>query len=241
MDSAVVERIQQDARHAFRPGPVGPLLSDVPPLTILPRPDEELIKKMRLRFGQSWIGPLRLLPTEANAAIGSDAATIRPGRWELTDQGLAVWRTTIRSTGASAMRVHFESFDVEGRVYAYPRGASATTPFAGPYGGLGPQGDGDFWSEVIFSDSVTIEYVLRRDAKPPAELPFRVIEITHILPGTFQTPMKPTDWSPIGLPSVQPRAIVGCHLDVSCYPEWQDVNYRSEALLVITKAGGSWA
>ena len=241
MDSTAAERIQQAARHASRPGPVGPLLGDVPPLTILPRPDDEMIKRMRLRFGRSWIGPLRLLPAEANAAIGSDAATIRPGRWGLTDQGLAVWRTTIRSTGASAMRVHFESFDVEGRVYAYPHGADASTPVAGPYGGLGPQGDGDFWSEVIFSDSVTIEYVPRRDTKPPSEPPFRIIEITHILPGIFRAPGKPTNWSPFGPPSGQPRAIVGCHLDGSCYPEWQDADYRSDALLVITKAGGSWS
>ena len=241
MESAVVERTQQAGRSASRPGPVGPLMSDVPALTILPRPNEEAIRQMRLRFGQSWIGPLRLLPTEANAAVGSDAATIRPGRWELTDRGLAVWRTTIRSTGASAMRIHFESFDVEGRVYAYPHGATASTPYVGPYDGLGPQGDGDFWSEVIFSDSVTLEYVLRPDAMPPAELPFRIIEITHILPGIFRTSRKPTNWSPFGPPSGQPRAIVGCHLDVSCYPEWQDVNYRSEALLVITRAGGSWA
>ena len=150
-----------------------------------------------------------------------------------------MWRTTIRSVGAGALRVHFESFDVDGRVYAYPHGGRAGTPFAGPYRHLGPQGDGDFWSDVVPSDSVTIEFVLRRGAERPDGLPFRVNEIAHIRPGAFPSQRKTSTWSPVTPWPGEPRAIVGCHLDVSCYPDWQRAGYASEALLYITRPEGT--
>ncbi len=137
------------------------------------------------------------------------------------------------------MRVHFESFDVDGRVYAYPHGGRAGTPFAGPYQRLGPQGDGDFWSDIVLSDSVTIEFVLRRGAERPDGLPFRVNEIAHIRPGAFPSQGKPLVWSPLTPSPGEPRAIVGCHLDVSCYPDWQRAGYASEALLYITDSEGT--
>lgn len=241
MDSAIVERVTPAFRQAPRAGPLGPLLEQQPQPIILPHPDANFVNQMRSRFGPSWLGPSRSLPIEAEAAIGSDAAPRRPGRWEQTADGLFVWRTTIRSIGASAMRVHFESFNVDGHVYAYPHRASVGTPFAGPYEGLGPQGDSDFWSDIVFGDSVTIEYVARHNAEPPNGLPFRVNEIAHILPGTFPNPGKGSDWSPVTPGIGGPHAIVGCHLDVSCYPDWQDPRFPSAALLIISKSDGTYS
>ena len=239
LDSTVAERTRQAARHAPPLGPVGPLLRAEPRITVLAHPLDDHLNEMGSLVGPSWLGPVRSLPIEANAAIGSDAAPLRLGRWQQTGQGLNVWRTTIRSTGASAVRIHFEGFDVDGRVYVYPHGARAGTPFVGPYERLGPQGDGDFWSGIVFSDIVTIEYVLGRNSELPDEVPFRVNEIAHILSGALPTQAKPTDGSLSPIPVGEPRAIVGCHLDVSCYPDWQRRDYPSQALLVFTSSVGS--
>lgn len=242
MDSAIVERAFPVFRQAPLAGPVGPLLlRHQPQPIILPHLDTNLVNEMRSRLGPSWLGPSRSLPVEANAAIGSDVAPRLPGRWEQTDEGLFVWRTTIRSIGASAMRLHFEGFNVDGKVYAYPRRASVGTPFAGPYEGLGPQGDSDFWSDIVFGDSVTIEFILRHNAEPPDGIPFRVNEIAHILPSTFRSPGKRSNWSPVVPGILTPRSIAGCHLDISCYPDWQDPEYPSVALLITSKSDGSYS
>ena len=48
-----------------------------------------------------------------------------------------------------------------------------------PYTGTGSYGDGEFWSDIVFGDSVTIEY-LPDPAATEEAVPFQIVEISHI-------------------------------------------------------------
>ena len=81
---------------------------------------------------------------------------------------------------------------------------------------------------------MTIEYVRPALAGAPSvPPPFRVTEVAHIV-----RPLLPTAKSastPFRPGAGGARSIVGCHLDVSCYPEWALRDYPSVALIVITR------
>ena len=53
---------------------------------------------------------------------------------------------------------------------------------AGPYGGRGMYGDGDFWSGIVFGGSATIEY-LPGPAAAEEAVPFRIAAVSHIWGG----------------------------------------------------------
>ena len=237
MESAVVHQTRPSIRSAPLPGPIGPGGLSTPRLVTLPRLDPTGTRKMREEFGPSWMGPNRVLQTET-AATGQ-LAVASAGTWHQTEHGRHVWRVSIRSAGAAALRIHFDSFEIDGLLYIYEVGANAGSPYVGPYTGLGPQEDGDFWSDLLFSESVTVEFVYRGQGGPPLELPFRIREVGHILAGAFPGSQQAEGSNAIRDPVGNPRAIVGCHLDVSCYPDWQNRDYPSVALLVTSTSGGT--
>ena len=184
----------------------------------LPRLDPEVLDRMRTEHGPGWLGPTRSLPAE----IG--------GTWAWTQEGKRVWRVTIRATAAHALRVRFEDFDAEGPVWLY--GDEWSGPHLGPYSGLGPHGSGRFWSEFVFGEDVTIEYAPGDAVGASDHVPFRIRSIAHIAAKRFPVPGKPN--KPVG--DFQPRALAGCHLDVSCYPDLQERDQPSVAALYITDA-----
>lgn len=93
-----------------------------------------------------------------------------------------VWRRAIRSPGAVAMRVHFSGFSIgSGRVWLHD-GRRHHAQVAGPYTGRGIFGDGDFWSDVIYGDTVVVEY------EPQGSGAFRIPEISHLWDRTVLGP-----------------------------------------------------
>ena len=85
-----------------------------------------------------------------------------------------LWRQAIRSPGAVGLRVHFTGFAVgNGRVWLHD-GRRFQPQVSGPYTGRGVFGDGDFWSEVLYGETVVIEY------EPSGSGSFQVPEISHL-------------------------------------------------------------
>ena len=175
---------------------------------------------MRAEHGPNWLGPTQPLPAESD------------GLWAWTQDGKQVWRTTIRASGARALRVRFKNFNANGSVWLY--GDEWNGSPVGPYRHAGPHSDGSFWSEFVFSDTVTVEY-LPDDAGTASEsVPFLIHSVARIVDRNFPVPGRQGKAG-----GLQPRAIAGCHLDVSCYPDLQNRDQPSVARLYITNADGT--
>ena len=79
------------------------------------------------------------------------------------------------------MRVHFRDFAIgAGKLWLY----SADGQTVGPYTGSGLYGDGNFWSDIVSGDSLTIEY-LPDPVVTEEAVPFQIVEISHIWGGAF--------------------------------------------------------
>ncbi len=80
----------------------------------------------------------------------------------------------IRSPGAIGLRVHFTRFSVGGgRVWVHD-GRRHSSQKHGPYTSGGLFGDGDFWSDVLYGDTVVVEY------QPDGVGAFHILEISHL-------------------------------------------------------------
>ncbi len=221
----VVEQLGDGATRLLETGvgsppePAGRGRLPLPDELTLPAQTGAALQQMRAEHGPNWLGPTRPLPAEIN------------GLWALTPKGKRVWRVTIRASGVRALRVHFDEFSVDGSVWLY--GDEWSGPQVGPYRNSGPHQNGSFWSEFVFNETVTVEYV-PDDSTASEQVPFRIRSVAQIMDDWFPAPGghgKPDGW--------QPRAIAGCHLDVSCYPSLQRRDRPSVAKLYITKENGT--
>ncbi len=228
---AVQQRTPQIGRRAALPRPVARGRSPLPPQTVLERLGEEALGRAVERTGVSWLGPTRAIPPGADIGPHPGNPLAGHGRWTQV-AGIRVWRVTIRSPGARAVRLRLVGFGTRGRVFLYPAGSSAA--HTGPYTGRGPRDAGDFWTGVVVSDAVTVEYVEDPADRDRAQSPFRIAALAHLvsIPGG---PPKPAAVGP-DAPSSLPlrRSVASCHLDVSCHPEWQDPDLPSSVQLLVT-------
>ena len=123
------------------------------------------------------IGVHRRLPQGAlklSFSAGGVKSTAE-GAWQSTESG-RLWRLKLTSPSARAMRVHFRDFAIRsGRLWLHSEDGQTV----GPYSGSGRYGDGDFWSGIVFGDSLTIEY-LPDPAAAGEAVPFRIVAISHI-------------------------------------------------------------
>ena len=79
------------------------------------------------------------------------------------------------------MRIHFRDFAIgAGSLWLH----SPSGQVVGPYSGSGLYGDGNFWSGIVFGDSLTIEY-LPDPAAAEEAVPFQIVEISHIWDNAF--------------------------------------------------------
>ena len=123
------------------------------------------------------IGVHRRLPQGALklSFSGGGVKSTAEGAWQSTEAG-RLWRLKLTSPSARAMRVHFRDFAIgSGRLWLHSEDGQTV----GPYTGSGRYGDGDFWSGVVFGDSLTIEY-LPDPAAAGEAVPFQIAEISHI-------------------------------------------------------------
>jgi lysyl endopeptidase len=181
------------------------------------------------------------IPT-ATARGNRVAGKSRPIAWDSLPQassetlpdGRTLWRMAFRSPGAAGLRIHFSNFDVgAGSVWVYAK-ENGKTPSA--YSGKGLFGDGDFWSEVMIADTAVVEYQ-SEGADAPAELPFRIDEISHVLPSLFNRPVSAAP--KLNLPSHSREADTlkssvldgmpnasSCNFDVACASDlWRTMSH----------------
>ena len=128
------------------------------------------------------IGVHRRLPAGALMPSFSERTvkTTAEGAWQSTAVG-RLWRLKMTSPSARAMRIHFRDFAIgAGSLWLY----SASGQVVGPYTGSGLYGDGDFWSGIVFGDSLTIEY-MPDGASAKEAVPFQIVAISHIWDGAF--------------------------------------------------------
>jgi hypothetical protein len=72
------------------------------------------------------------------------------GEWSITSEGKRVWRLSLQSTGAAAVRIRFTDFHIgDGNAWLLRPGTDGDAVTVGPYTGDGPSGDGVFWSDIV--------------------------------------------------------------------------------------------
>ncbi len=186
------------------------------------------------------IGITRKLPKNA----------MQSGAWETLPDGRRAWRFALRSPGAMGLRIHFEQFDVaEGLVWIYD--AADFSQAAGPFFGNGTQETGDFWSDMIFSESVVVEYVPTDPNQPSSEIPFRIGELAHFWELAPDASKVSQNVKKAGKPdSDMPRPFAGssskdlayCHVDPD-FALGADWNQRAVAAVVffIVDKGNGWS
>jgi hypothetical protein len=158
------------AEQKEQAGPMARLLLSPPPPARLDPIRDQVPPPMRTPRGNHVNGRTRKL----------DATTIA-GAWERLPAGNRVWRVAIQSPGAVALRVHFTAFDSgSGKVWIYPQNGESGSPGVGPYTAQGIHQNGDFWSGVVFSDTVVVEYDAASTVDTSGTVPFTISEIAHI-------------------------------------------------------------
>ena len=154
-----------------------PAVAALPPLG----PDD--LQLLQPQEGQPpVIGIHRPLPpgSVALSFSGGTARTTAAGAWQAIPAG-RLWRLRITSPGARAMRVHFRDFAIgAGKLWLYSADGQALPH----YTGSGLYGDGNFWSDIVSGDSLTIEY-LPDPATTEEAVPFQIVEISHIWDDSF--------------------------------------------------------
>ena len=181
------DRQQSKALSTERTAAVGPpsLQLSLPPPAVaaLPPLGPDDLQLLQPQEGQPpVIGIHRPLPpgSVSLSFSGGTARTTAEGAWQAIPAG-RLWRLRITSPSARAMRVHFRDFAIgAGKLWLY----SADGQTVGPYTGSGLYGDGNFWSDIISGDSLTIEY-LPDPVVTEEAVPFQIVEISHIWSGAF--------------------------------------------------------
>ncbi|MCB9383994.1 MAG: trypsin-like peptidase domain-containing protein [Bryobacterales bacterium] len=221
------------------PAPPSLALNLKAPVTAALAPlSSEDMARVQGRQGLDAVGVHRRLP-QAVAALtveGEANRTSVPGAWVDSSAG-PIWRLHVIAREAFAMRVHFHDFAVgDGRVWVHTNDGQT----AGPYSGTGLFDNGDFWSDIVFGESLTIEYQPAGGSGAPVAVPFEVREVSHIwrdprdmVAGSPAPPWPAAQSSPAALESakaIEPqRANAGgdpveqaapCQIDVNCAPEW---------------------
>ena len=154
-----------------------------PAAVVLPPLGPNDLQRLQPQEGQPpLIGVHRRLPAGALMPSFSEGTvkTTAEGAWQSTAVG-RLWRLKMTSPSARAMRIHFRDFAIgAGSLWLY----SASGQVVGPYTGSGLYGDGDFWSGIVFGDSLTIEYMPDGPSAKEA-VPFQIVEISHIWDDAF--------------------------------------------------------
>ena len=177
-------KAQSSERAAAAPRPPSLQLSLPSPAAVaLPPLGPDDLQRLQPQEGRPpLIGVHRRLPAGALMPSFSEGTvkTTAEGAWQSTAVG-RLWRLKTTSPGARAMRIHFRDFAIEaGSLWLH----SASGQVAGPYSGSGLYGDGDFWSGIVFGDSLTIEYLPDGESAEEA-VPFRIVAISHIWDDAF--------------------------------------------------------
>ena len=192
-----------------------------------------------------------LLRVAAHVSLSSNE--MARGLWQKTSNGANVWRLDLRSPNAIGLRLHFTQFAAgAGQVWVHDAANPPARVF-GPYSGNGLNGDGDFWTEIIFADTVEIEYQPAAGGPTVGPPPFQISELSHLWQfGRLIAPRQPASTAP---EAQAPTAAATpmptnfrCFLDASCYADPNSGTYvpavanavRGTAFIVFGDSSGTY-
>jgi hypothetical protein len=179
---------------------------------------------------------------------------MQAGTWQQLPDGTRVWRLALRSDGALGVRLHFLDFNVgQGKVWVHDS-AAQNGQVLGPFVGRGRNQDGDFWTEVVFSDTVEVEYSPLPGAPSSGPPPFEIAELSHLwqfggakvsrtarvdyrrrpvlavrnLRQSARLAAEPFIGPAAEEASTSPSTNYSCFLDATCYSTAGNANYHPE-------------
>ena len=217
--------VHRAARSADRSGERAPAevrrMARSAPTVSLGRLSDSEARPVTRKPGLAPVGVSRPIPAEM----------IAKGEWSASAEGKPVWRLTLASTGAEALRVRFADFHVAGgKVWLIGTDSDGAEVTAGPYSNDGPMGDGEFWSDMLAGESMTLVYE-PADGASTDVVPFRPADLSHRFPVKKAT--KTADD-----PAARSTA-ASCAVDVSCHPEYSDAA-SAVALMIFESDGGTY-
>ena len=171
--SPEVARLEPPVEAALQAPPEEPAIPPAvprrkPEIVLSPlRPEEKLGED---ETGRRRIGVHRELPELPPPSLA----------WTVTDQGMPVWRTTVRTSGAVALRLHFAAFHLSGGRVVIQEAAENLRADGRTYTGDGPAGDGEFWSDLIEGDSAIVEYYPGTPGEKDGPVPFQIDRASHM-------------------------------------------------------------
>jgi PKD repeat protein len=167
--------------------------------------------------------------------LGRQARALAHGAIQGTTDGGFVWSAEVQSPGATALRVHFTGFFLPPNtdLYVYNEDGEAF----GPYTWAGPDGSGEFWSNTVGGDTMTVQ--LRHfGLTTPRDLhasSFTIADVGHIDPGAFVE-------SPVASPqsNFSGCGTVDCVEDATCYGKVTQVATARNAVGIMEFVSGAW-
>jgi len=212
-----------DIEEARRPGrlslPSRQALLRTPSVHRLSRVTRDELQLLKPKSGTTAIGRHRQL----------SATALNEGQWDTLPNGAPVWRMAIQSPAALGIRLHFSGFSAgAGRVWIHD-GSTELSQIAGPYAGMGPYHDGDFWSDTLMSETVIVEYQPANPTHAQWAPPFQITELSHVF----------ADPQPTAKEDLSKAAAASCNLDSTCYSEWADTA-KAVARISFESGGGSF-
>jgi hypothetical protein len=160
-----------------------------------------------------------------------DFADLEYGATQLTKAGVT-WTGAAESAAATAMRIHFTSFNLPPKTELYIYNLSGEA--FGPYTGTGPLGTGDFWSNTVSGPMVAIQLHHAGSAESLQSVSFEIAELGHIGPKFLrpfmQSQAKAAEWC---------QENADCVEDATCY-NVSAINNAKDAVAMMEWVQGAW-
>ncbi|MBZ2179716.1 MAG: pre-peptidase C-terminal domain-containing protein [Acidobacteria bacterium] len=195
------------------------------------------------RVAEFWLGPLSAAErvpaamkpglTRAGVHRMGGRELLARGQWSELPDGRAVFQAALRSPGAKGLRLEVLGLPRgTGRLWLYPGDEANPVQPVGPY-----EGGEDFWTALVEGESLVLEF--EAPAGAPRMLPFQVGRISHLFASLV--PAKGgTGEAKLGPLSPGRETALGCNLDVTCYPEWDERARGVGRYLFETDGGGAF-
>ncbi len=129
------------------------------------------------------------------------------GSWFQID-GTDIWAVSLDLPGALGARLHFSKFDLPAGTKMVIRGDNGSDTLV-VYEGKGPLGTGDFWSDAVAGQRVTIEY--QTPASTTQWPTFLIDELSHIYRDAGVIDATPDS-------VLAAQLLLPCQVDVNCQP-----------------------
>jgi hypothetical protein len=169
-------------------------------------------------------------PEQIGYVLPAPTGILASAPWQPVEAGGSVCRVELTSKGAKGLRVQLSGFfgtdGLQLRVYE-PGG----TAVLGPYSSPRLSSDKTWWTPTIFGESMGLEFYAPTSAAASSRLP-QISAVAYQYKGLDVTSLNNTT------SALEPTQL-GCHLDVSCRPDWA---FEAAGVALISfVSGGSMA